>query len=341
MSISKKGEAKKEKEEVKDRYDGPIICPGHSRPIPDLAYSQVTPDGYFLASACLDGKPMLREGATGDWIGTLVGHKGAVWSVKLNAPATRAVTASGDFSAKIWDAISGKEIHSFTHKHIVRAVDFSQDSEQIYTGGQEKKLRIFDLQKPESDPTTLSGSGVITYLGITPDANLILGSTHEEKSISIWDKRTQKVVKELETAAAVSIFQVTVDGSTVVGAAGQTVHFWDAKSLKEIKSIKLSRKIEAVAYHPAAKFFVTGSAELWARAYDFTSGEEIAVNKGHHGPVRCLAFNPSGDAYASGSEDGTIGIWEWQKEKQQKEKEKEKESSEQSEVESTKNSASA
>ena len=36
-----------------------------------------------------------------------------------------------------------------------------------------------------------------------------------------------------------------------------------------------------------------------------------ACNKGHHGPVRSLAFAPSFDSYASGSEDGTIRIWSW------------------------------
>jgi serine-threonine kinase receptor-associated protein len=79
----------------------PLVAPGHTRPVTHLSFSPLLEDGsYLLISSCKDGNPMLREW-TGDWIGTFVGHKGAVWSTKLSRDASRAASASADFTAYV------------------------------------------------------------------------------------------------------------------------------------------------------------------------------------------------------------------------------------------------
>uniref|UniRef100_A0A8C5R6B5 Serine-threonine kinase receptor-associated protein n=1 Tax=Leptobrachium leishanense TaxID=445787 RepID=A0A8C5R6B5_9ANUR len=165
----------------------PLTCSGHTRPVVDLAFSGITPYGSFLISACKDGKPMLRQGDTGDWIGTFLGHKGAVWGATLNKDATKAATAAADFTAKVWDAVTGDEILTLAHKHIVKSVDFTEDSHHLLTAGQDKLLRIYDLNNPEAEPEEIGGH--------TSAIKKALWYNNERQIISAADDKTVRYVK--------------------------------------------------------------------------------------------------------------------------------------------------
>ncbi|XP_051889713.1 serine-threonine kinase receptor-associated protein [Pristis pectinata] len=288
----------------------PLTCSGHTRPVVDLAFSGITPYGFFLISACKDGKPMMRQGDTGDWIGTFLGHKGAVWGATLNKEANRAATAAADFSAKVWDAVTGDEMITLAHKHIVKTVDFTQDSNNLLTGGQDKVLRIYDLNKSESEPVEISGhsSGIKKALWCNGDKQIL--SAADDKTVRLWDRTSMTEVHTLNVASSVSSVEYIPDGEILVLTYGKTIAFHNALSLELIKSFDAPASINSASLHPEKDVFVAGGDDFKLYKFDYNTGEDLESYKGHFGPVHCVRFSPDGELYASGSEDGTLRLWQ-------------------------------
>lgn len=288
----------------------PVVCHGHSRPIVEVNYSTITPDGFFLASASKDGVPMLRHGESGDWYGSFQGHKGAVWSCVLNEPALLCATGSADFSARVWDACSGIQQHEFEHPHIVRTTAFAHHGSMLATGCHDKVIRLFDLNAPEATPVQLPAAGAaIRNLAWLQDDKVLVCVLLDKPGINVYDVRSMQLVQEIATAAPVTSIDVTYDQQFMTTAEGNAVRFFDTSSLKLVKEHQLKHNAEAASFCPSKKIFVAGGEDMWVHQYDFTTGQELEVNKGHHGPVHTLRFAPTYDSYASGSEDGTIRIW--------------------------------
>lgn len=288
----------------------PLSCPGHTRPVVDLAFSSLTPQGFFLISASKDGKPMLRRGDTGDWIGTFEGHKGAVWASTLNSEATQAATAAADFSAKLWDAVQGVEITSFAHKHIVKSVDFSTADDKLLTGSNEKKMRIFDLNKETEDPQIIEnvGSGPKVCRWLKDDQMVVSGS--DEPAVRLWDVRTLSEVKKIELSSALTGMQLSQDKFTLIVTNGNKASFYDPITLDLKKSYETKTDLNSCSLAPDESVFVCGGQDFIVYKHDYSTGMLMEYYHGHFGPVHCIKFSPDGELYATGSEDGTLRLWQ-------------------------------
>ena len=68
--------------------------------------------------------------------------------------------------SKIWDTYSGECLQSFPHNHIVRSVAISPSASHLLTGGQEKKVRMFDIGRPDAEPDfLLEGGNTLSHDG--------------------------------------------------------------------------------------------------------------------------------------------------------------------------------
>lgn len=281
---------------------------------------------------------MLRDGLTGDWIGTFIGHKGAVWSVRLSDDATLAATGSADFSAKVWDTFTGETLHTLEHKHIVRAVAFPpQESPKILaTGGMEKKLRVFDLSHStnggtngtkgtttngthEPPPSFEIGSdehqGAIKSIIWTRDPNIMLTAA-DDKKIRWWDLRTRSSIASYEIAASPLSCELNAGSASqpaglVSVAAGKNIYLFSGSTPGQLlKHIPTEREVASVAVDGRSGRFVTGCpSDTWVHVWDLEGERIIETGKGHHGPVWTVAYSPDGGVYATGSEDGTVKLW--------------------------------
>jgi len=303
----------------------PLVCSGHSRGVPQLSYSSIDGDGnFYLISACLDGKAMLRIGKTGDWIGTFLGHKGAVWSASLNHDATKAVTGSADYTVKIWDATNGSELRSVTHKHIVKSVAFSPDSTRIIAACQDGLLAISDVAKSDATPIILAhqaGCGVRRAIWFDENA-IITGSSD---GVTIWDVRASKAahralagidVRDLSlgvrpTTSASAASALMSGDSLLACATDKAVHVLSARDLHVVKAHTLSHDVATVALDCAhARLIVSGGSDCAPKVLEYSDGSVREAHKGHHGSVHCVRVAPDAATFASASEDATIRLWQ-------------------------------
>jgi len=286
-----------------------------------------------MISACKDNNPMLRDGLTGDWIGTFIGHKGAVWSARLSEDATLAATGSADFSAKVWDTFTGETLATLQHNHIVRAVAFPPGPRPgvLATGGMEKKLRVFDISRATSDsaqpgegdtsPSYEIGAGdhtaAIKSVIWTRDPN-ILTTASDDKTLRWYDLRTRSSIASFSLAAPPTSYELNSPlpespAGTLSCAAGKNVYFLSGSSPGTLlKHITTDHDVASVALNGEARKFVTGSShDTWVHVWDYDSDKEMETGKGHHGPVWTTGFSPDGKLYATGSEDGTVKMWKF------------------------------
>lgn len=301
----------------------PLVCPGHNRGIVELQYTQPGAEGTFLISACLDGTPMLRDGVTGDWVGSFIGHKGAVWGACISQDASIAATAGADFTARLWDAVTGVCKTVLTQKHICKSVAFSSDSSRLLTAGNTNSINIYDVVACEDSPVALltpSSSEKTTvklarYVGSATD--VVVSATsgeNEDKVISVWDVRSGLVERTLPLGSVAKSGELTPDGKflTVTGD-DSTLSVFNLEKMERIMSLKVPEYTESASLrYPQMDMMVTGGRDLTVRRFDIGKDNtpiEAESNRGHHGPVWVLRFAPGGESYASGSDDGTIRLW--------------------------------
>jgi WD40 repeat protein len=154
-----------------------------------------SPNGKMILTASEDGDAKVWDAETRKYgvnyhinklLYKLEGHIGPVFSASFSQNGKMIVTASGDSTAKVWDAISGQLLQTLHgHSAGVLSAFFSSDGKMIVTISSDETVKIWSsitwqlLQ-------TLRGDGRILEVSIGSNGTRILTTPNDGKTISVF-----------------------------------------------------------------------------------------------------------------------------------------------------------
>ncbi len=208
---------------------------GHKHLVTNLAFS---PDGRFIASACLDGFARLFDVATGRLLKVSGDGRPSTGSRDNRRPlaftpdGARLATSTGDGTLAIWNVATGERVASLPADAIGYArVVFSPDSRWLATAtgqvnGGGGKARLWDATT--GSESRLEGTEGAMFLDLTfsPDSRYLAGGARYD-GVKIWELPDGKLRRVLPGhSGVVRAISISPDGSAIAAAEETTISIW-------------------------------------------------------------------------------------------------------------------
>ena len=259
--------------------------------VPDAAFQRPAPLRVHI-----DGDVIRPTTASGERLETLRGHVGKVNVIEVEREGHRLASAGSDHTVRVWDVRRGTQLAIFRgHVNAVDAVAFSPDGSRLASASVDGTVKIWDLGR---DPRGLR-----------------LAATNGEKSEWLATFAFRSDSQRLDTLPCDRPGPClrTLDAITGklldrrdLGSLNVNLHWGDNRS-------SFSSRSTAFAISPTGGL-VAGPRRDEPNVLsvcDRATDREVAVLRGHHGPIEVAAFSPDGDRIATASPSaGEVKLWD-------------------------------
>ncbi|MCK5015146.1 MAG: TIR domain-containing protein, partial [Candidatus Omnitrophica bacterium] len=133
---------------------------------------------YPLTASLTPPGPLMR---------TLEGHRSEVYAVAVTPDSRSAVSASSDYTMRVWDIESGVELRTLEDgSDYFTAVAVTPDGRFAVSASEEGVLKVWDIESGEKLRTLKGYTDLVTAVAVTPDGHFAVSASWD-KTLKVWD----------------------------------------------------------------------------------------------------------------------------------------------------------
>lgn len=223
------------------------------------------------------GAVLLQDPATGKRVGNVITHERWVKGVALAPDGKTFAAADGLGLVRIHHFGAGKP-RDFEHGAGVNSVAFSPDGKLLLTGADDKKARLWRLDKDRLERTLEGHAATIGCVAFSKDGKQAFTASYSplndsDGTIRIWNAETGKELHKVEVGGEGQVLMsvaFSADGKrALTGHDNGEVRLWDLEARKKLVGYKQHKHpVVSVAFSPDGRLALSGEAcqggsEMW------------------------------------------------------------------------------
>ncbi len=207
---------------------------------------------------------------------------------------------------------NSQEHTTLTHGGSVNAVAYSPvNSSLIASAGGNNTVKIWDLADGRVD-TLGSHKNTINSLAFSPNGTRLVSGS-DDYTIVVWNVTNKRRLTTLShitdrVRAQVKAVSFSSDGQ-MFASAGWHLKLWDIHTLREIRTIRHSKWIIALAFSYDGKLLAIGDADGQIIIINLQNQQEIIQYRGDSNYITSMEFSPDNKMLASTGFHGDVKLW--------------------------------